>query len=77
MTALHTRWNHKQFVDLLGPNAIYFTILRDPSDAFESLYEYVGLEVTFGMNLTDFISILGKENAESEKLSRKRCLNCW
>ena len=71
MTALHTRWNHPEFVKLLGSDAVFITVLRDPSDAFESLYQYSELEDTFGMNLSDFISTLALENAFASKLSRK------
>ncbi len=38
--AMHARFNHEAFSSLLGPSATYVTILRDPADAFESIYSY-------------------------------------
>jgi len=53
--ALHTKWNQKEVEKLLGKSAKYITILRDPVDNFESLYNYVHFDKTFKMNLNDFV----------------------
>merc|ERR1712227_266010 len=53
--ALHTKWNQKEVAKLLGESAKYFTILRDPVDNFESLYNYVQFDHIFKMNLEGFV----------------------
>ena len=39
--ALHTVWSQVEVEAVLGPGAKFVTILRDPVDCFESLYNYV------------------------------------
>ena len=39
----------------MGPEAVYVTILRDPSEAFESLYDYYGLSNFFNKSARFFI----------------------
>lgn len=36
----HMRFNHREVAKLLPPDAVYFTILRDPVDLFESSFHY-------------------------------------
>ena len=55
MTVLHTRWNQKEFSKILGPGSKYVTILRDPSDAFESLYNYAGLGDAFKTSFINYV----------------------
>jgi len=54
--ALHTKWNQEEVEKVLGDGAKYVTILRDPVDEFESLYNYVHFENIFHMNLEKFAS---------------------
>ena len=68
MTALHTKWNHKVFSETLGKAAVFVTIFRDPSDAFESLYSYMKLQNSYKMKLPDFIQHLDTD----PNLARKR-----
>lgn len=52
----HTMWNQKEVESLLGEGARYFTILRDPVDQFESMYNYVHFEQKFGgLGLEEFV----------------------
>lgn len=51
----HTMWNQKEVESLLGNGARYFTILRDPVDQFESMYNYVHFEQKFGLDLEEFV----------------------
>ena len=53
--ALHTKWNQKEVERVLGPGAKYITILRDPVDQFESLYNHAHFEKTFHVNLEEFV----------------------
>ena len=55
MTVLHTRWNQKEFSKILGPGTKYVTILRDPTDAFESLYNYAGLGDAFKTSFINYV----------------------
>jgi len=54
--AMHTKWNQKEVEKVLGDGSKYVTILRDPIDAFESLYNYVHFEKTFKMDLEQFVT---------------------
>eukprot|EP00092_Neocalanus_flemingeri_P013696 GFUD01014772.1.p1 GENE.GFUD01014772.1~~GFUD01014772.1.p1 ORF type:complete len:468 (+),score=86.57 GFUD01014772.1:70-1473(+) len=54
--ALHTKWDQGEVERVLGSGAKYVTILRDPVDEFESLYNYVHFEKTFQMDLEQFVS---------------------
>ena len=56
IVCLHCRWNQDYFARLLGPEAFFFTILRDPTEAFESYYSYANLEMETRMNLSTFIN---------------------
>ena len=57
IAALHTKWSQEVFEALLGPEAVFVTILRDPAEAFESLYSYANLEGSerFNRTLAEFI----------------------
>ena len=54
--AFHTKWDQGEVERVLGDGAKYITILRDPVDEFESLYNYVHFEKTFHMDLEQFVS---------------------
>ena len=56
IAACHTIWDQPEFEKLLGPEATYFTILRDPSDAFESLYSYMNFQGELRMGLSEFLN---------------------
>ena len=45
--ALHTKWNQAEVSRVLGSDAKFVTILRNPVDNFESLYNYVHFENHF------------------------------
>jgi len=58
--ALHTKWDQGEVTKILGDSeeprkGKYFTILRDPVDQFESLYNYVHFDKTFHMDLEQFV----------------------
>ena len=40
----------------LAFQAVFFTLVRDPSDAFESMFNYFNLTKGFGMNMKDYIN---------------------
>lgn len=44
---LHNRWNRDQVMALMGPSTFAFSVVRDPVDQFESLYNYMGLRSTY------------------------------
>ncbi|XP_023344045.1 galactose-3-O-sulfotransferase 2 isoform X2 [Eurytemora carolleeae] len=60
--SLHSMWSKKEVKKILGEDAVYFTILRNPVDAFESLYNYVHFENNFKMNLETFIQLYIKND---------------
>lgn len=55
---LHTVWNQTATRDLLGPDAVYVTILRHPVDLFESLYAYTNFQTVLKLNLHEYIQSL-------------------
>lgn len=54
--AFHTKWDQGEVERVLGDGAKYVTILRDPVDEFESLYNYVHFEKTFHMDVEQFVA---------------------
>merc|ERR1712223_1856904 len=55
---LHTVWNQTEARDLLGPDAVYVTILRHPVDLFESLYAYTNFQSVLKLSLHEYIESL-------------------
>ena len=56
--ALHTKWSQDQVAKVLGSrggDTKFITILRNPVDNFESLYNYVHFNQTFKVNLEEFV----------------------
>ena len=49
--ALHARYDREKIQAVMGDNAKYVTMLRDPVDLFESAYEYYRMYRKFGMTL--------------------------
>ena len=54
--AFHTKWDQGEVERVLGAGGKYVTILRDPVDEFESLYNYVHFEKTFHMDVEQFVA---------------------
>ena len=67
---LHNRWNYQEVVALMGPSVRTFSIVRHPVDLFESLYSYTRLNVTYGVNLKEFVQIL--RDQKSSKVVHRR-----
>ena len=53
--ALHTKWDQAEVEKVLGDGAVYVTILRDPVDQFESMYNYLHFEEEFKTDLEGFV----------------------
>ncbi len=51
--AFHSVWNYSEMRKVL-PGAVYVTLLRDPVDAFESNYVYMGLEKANKMDINGY-----------------------
>ena len=49
--ALHTRYQRRQMMEVMGPGAKFITMLRDPVDVFESAYIYYRMFVKYNMTL--------------------------
>ena len=63
---LHTIWNQREVEHLLGrgQDVKLITILRDPVDQFESMYDFFDFEAKLGMDLEQFVVeyvVRGKE----------------
>ena len=51
---LHTRWDKVEVEATLGPGAAYLTMLRDPVELFQSMWEYNELGSVYGTSLEQF-----------------------
>ena len=49
--ALHTRFQRRQMMEVMGPGVKFITMLRDPVDMFESAYIYYRMFVKYNMTL--------------------------
>lgn len=49
--ALHTRFQRRQMMEVMGAGAKFITMLRDPVDMFESAYIYYRMFVKYNMTL--------------------------
>lgn len=52
---LHNRWHYSEVLRLIGTKTFTFSVVRDPVDQFESLYNYMALGATYKMNLKEFV----------------------
>ena len=56
--ASHSQWNINQVKKLVGINAIFITILRDPVEVFESGYVYFGMETILERDINQYIKTI-------------------
>ena len=64
VSLLHSVWNASAFRSLLGPEAVFFTVLRDPVDAFESLFVYSNMRRNLGgIELAEYIDALSQNRS--------------
>ena len=65
--ALHTRFQRKQMMEVIGAEAKFVTMLRDPVDMFESAYIYYRMFVKYNMTLGKmFGCLVGDTDTENE-----------
>lgn len=84
MHVLHSRWNRPEISSLLRPGSdspvdkepFYFTVLRDPARAFESLWGYYGLGKLMNVSLEDF-ALEPAPHEEALKRSRFYYRTLW
>lgn len=67
---LHNRWNIEEVRALMGVSTFTFSIVRNPVDQFESLYNYMGLNKTYHLRLKDYISLLKTNQSIIDNLPR-------
>lgn len=76
MAALHVRWNQTAMNMLLGKEAMFITLLREPVSAFESLFSYYKFENRYGLILEDYIDRLETDpNWKNERFNDYLGLN--
>ena len=51
----HTRWHEANTVSIMPTDTVYISILTDPASMFESLYNWVNLDVRYGVPLEKFM----------------------
>jgi len=54
--ALHSRLNVPEMSQILHPDTIYVTAVREPADLFESFYNYFNMPDVLGLSLSEFLS---------------------
>lgn len=73
---LHTIWNATAVRQLLGPEAKFITILRNPVDVFESLYAYANFDGTLKLDIHQYIQSLNmSESLYKHRVSQYMGLN--
>ena len=55
---LHNRWQRDQVMSLMGQPTFAFSVVRDPVDQFESLYNYMSLSAHYKTDLKGFVRML-------------------
>ncbi|XP_063606606.1 uncharacterized protein LOC134781343 [Penaeus indicus] len=53
--AIHTKWDHEQVKSVMPNDTVYFSIVREPSELFESLYTYAEFEKFYKKSLEEFV----------------------
>ena len=52
---LHTIWNQEYIQNILGPGAVYFSVIRDPSEAFESMFSYFKFKKRYNIGFEEYV----------------------
>uniref|UniRef100_A0A0K2UCL1 Galactosylceramide sulfotransferaselike [Saccoglossus kowalevskii] n=1 Tax=Lepeophtheirus salmonis TaxID=72036 RepID=A0A0K2UCL1_LEPSM len=66
--AIHTVWNQETISEIMKPDTIYITILRDPVELFLSEWDYFEFEAILKTHLDDFVKL---NNTKKTKLIQK------
>ncbi|XP_050711823.1 galactose-3-O-sulfotransferase 2-like [Eriocheir sinensis] len=53
--AIHTKWDHDEVRKVMPEDTVYFTIVREPSALFQSLFVYSDFEKKKGMTIDEFV----------------------
>ncbi|XP_072017511.1 galactosylceramide sulfotransferase-like [Amphiura filiformis] len=56
----HTRYNEQNIADIMAPDSLYVTILRDPVNMFESIFTYTHYEYIYHIKGNNTITRLNK-----------------
>ena len=51
LLTLHVRFNKPEMEAVMGPGAVYVTMLRDPVEVFESQFAFYDFHGFYGMNI--------------------------
>ena len=66
---LHTIWNQEEVEQVLGKDATYITILRDPVDQFESLCSYSHFETKLHVDIEGFVKRYVERDREMPRMN--------
>ncbi|XP_076033026.1 galactosylceramide sulfotransferase-like [Oratosquilla oratoria] len=58
--ATHTKWNHEQVAAIMPKDTIYISIVRDPVELFESLFNYAKLSKVTRLSLEQYMVRVNK-----------------
>jgi len=67
--AVHANWNKKEVEKILGKEAAYITILRNPVDQFESMYSYMRFEKHYNKTLHQFVEDVIKNEIDLPRVN--------
>ena len=75
MFALHTRWNHREISRTLndqGKNDVfYFSILRDPVEAYRSYFDYFDLSNQYSKTLDEYAKLVIRKYVLYNDMTRR------
>nr|XP_053638224.1 galactose-3-O-sulfotransferase 2-like [Cherax quadricarinatus] len=54
--AVHMKWDHQQVAKVMPNDTVYITIVREPTELFESLYAYAKMDQAYNMMVEDFVA---------------------
>nr|XP_027224669.1 galactosylceramide sulfotransferase-like [Penaeus vannamei] len=65
--AIHTKWDYEQVKSVMPNDTVYISIVREPTELFESLYTYVKFENFYKKTLEEFVA---SEDADGERYQK-------
>ncbi|XP_045136150.1 galactose-3-O-sulfotransferase 3-like isoform X2 [Portunus trituberculatus] len=53
--AIHTKWDHMEVKKVMPEDTVFFTIVREPTDLFQSLFTYSKFQEITGLSLHEYV----------------------
>ncbi|KAF2361227.1 Galactose-3-O-sulfotransferase [Trinorchestia longiramus] len=69
--AVHTRLNPLEHMEVLHPDTVFVTAVREPVSLFESLYNFFNFQNFNGLSLTEFLNLPFEKQANMVRIGGK------